>query len=521
MGNDTKNVAETKEPTECGTEGTSELFTLGGRMKLRWDRRVEMSTNAHHVLFSAFLRLGGLFDRLVESAPLDYTSPNRPEKRDVIGTAVLGILDGAKRFRHFDSLTGDSVSAEAFGMKKLMSCDSVRRGMQKMDAKKGLVWVWRENLRCVAPILPEDYVLDLDPTVKTLYGHQEGAVVGYNPHKPGHPGQCLHTMCIAALRMAVGVVVLPGDETAGTGSVPMLSTFLGGMPAPLRPRLARGDVGLGKEPVVATCEVNDVRYLFKVMRSAKVKAEWRRTMGDCAAWLDAGEGWQVHEFTARLQGWTRDRRMVLVRRPDPELARAEPTPPARPEDCQLVLFQDFAPNGNPKLPDGYEWYALVTNLDLDAAEVARLYRQRGDCENIFDEMKNDWGWGGFSAHDLGCTAILAGLVALVANWWNLFCRIGEDGSHREAKTSRPLLQRCVASISEHAREKVVTLYTEGKEKTRVVFADIAKFINRVATASQLAPEARWMVVVRYSCRQFAFTKHEFPPWVDDQYMLNL
>ena len=78
MGNDTKNVAETKEPTECGTEGTSELFTLGGRMKLRWDRRVEMSTNAHHVLFSAFLRLGGLFDRLVESAPLDYTSPNRP-----------------------------------------------------------------------------------------------------------------------------------------------------------------------------------------------------------------------------------------------------------------------------------------------------------------------------------------------------------------------------------------------------------------------------------------------------------
>ena len=36
-------------------------------------------------------------------------------------------------------------------------------------------------------------------------------------------------MCIAALRMAVGVAVLPGDETAGTGSVPMLSTFLGGI----------------------------------------------------------------------------------------------------------------------------------------------------------------------------------------------------------------------------------------------------------------------------------------------------
>lgn len=521
MDYDTKKGPKTEQAAEGVPELPQELHTLGGRMKLHWDRRVEMSTNAHHVLFSAFLSLGRLFDSLVESAPLVYTSPNSPEKRDVIGTAVLGILDGAKRFRHFDSLTGDSVSAEAFGMKKAMSCDSVRRGMQKIDAKAGLMWVWRENLRCLAPVLPEDYILDLDPTVTTLYGHQEGAAVGYNPHKPGHRGRCLHTMCIAALRMPVGVVVLPGDETAGTCSVPMLSVFLGGMPGALRPKLVRGDVGLGKEPVVATCEAHAVHYLFKIMRSPRVKAEWKRSADDCGAWREAGDGWQVHEFTARLQGWAKERRMVMARRPDPELARADAPPAARTEERQLVLFEEFAPKGNPKLPDGYEWYTLVTDLGLDAAEVARLYRQRGDCENIFDEMKNDWGWGGFSAHDLGCTAILAGLVALVANWWNLFCRIGEDGSHREAKTSRPLLQRCVASIGEHARERVVTLFTEGKEKTRTVFADIAKFLNRVATASQLEPETRWMVVVRYACRQFGFTKHEFPPWIDDQYMLNL
>ncbi len=60
-----------------------------------------------------------------------------------------------------------------------------------------------------------------------------------------------------------------------------------------------------------------------------------------------------------------------------------------------------------------------------------------------------------------------------------------------------------------------------RHRPRGVFADIAKFLNRVATATQLAPEARWMVVVRYACRRFAFTKHEFPPWVDYQYMLNL
>jgi hypothetical protein len=30
------------------------------------------------------------------------------------------------------------------------------------------------------------WVLDIDATVKPLYGHQQGAQIGYNPHKPGH-----------------------------------------------------------------------------------------------------------------------------------------------------------------------------------------------------------------------------------------------------------------------------------------------------------------------------------------------
>ena len=36
----------------------------------------------------------------------------------------------------------------------------------------------------------------------------------------------------------------------------------------------------------------------------------------------------------------------------------------------------------------------------DAIALSQLYRDRGDCENIFDELKNQWGWGGFVTHDL-------------------------------------------------------------------------------------------------------------------------
>ena len=71
----------------------------------------------------------------------------------------------------------------------------------------GVEWIWEENLHLIEPLLDQDYILDMDPTVKPLYGHQEGAVFGYNPQKPGRPSHCYHAFCIAKLRVVLGVVV--------------------------------------------------------------------------------------------------------------------------------------------------------------------------------------------------------------------------------------------------------------------------------------------------------------------------
>jgi len=34
------------------------------------------------------------------------------------------------------------------------------------------------------------------------------------------------------------------------------------------------------------------------------------------------------------------------------------------------------------------------------AQIGQLYRDRADCENGFDEIKNQWGWGGYSTQDI-------------------------------------------------------------------------------------------------------------------------
>jgi hypothetical protein len=48
--------------------------------------------------------------------------------------------------------------------------------------------------------------------LKTVFGYQEGAEVGYNPHKPGRPSHAYHTYWIARLRLCLDVEVRPLQE---------------------------------------------------------------------------------------------------------------------------------------------------------------------------------------------------------------------------------------------------------------------------------------------------------------------
>ena len=105
----------------------------------------------------------------------------------------------------------------------------------------------------------------------------------------------------------------------------------------------------------------------------------------------------------------------------------------------------------------WENAALVTSLSDEILTLGQLYRDRADCENTYDELKNHWGWGGFTTHDLKRCRLLAGVVALVYNWWSLFVHLAEPDHHREAITTRPLLLTAVARQTQHAGQVKLTI----------------------------------------------------------------
>ena len=151
----------------------------------------------------------------------------------------------------------------------------------------------------------------------------------------------------------------------------------------------------------------------------------------------------------------------------------------------------------------YEYAVLVTSLDLDVLSVAQLYRDRADCENAFDELKNQWGWGGYTTRDLARSRMAAMMVALVYNWWNLFVRLAEPDKHHEAITSRPLLLQAIGERTTHARQttlRVRSLHGRGRFAERMLGAVAAFLRGLKETAEQLTDEEKLRAILSHAAR---------------------
>ena len=198
-------------------------------------------------------------------------------------------------------------------MTHVVSEDVVRRAMKRIDERTGLGWLAGELRACVEPVLSQPWIMDIDVTVKPLYGHQQGAQIGCNPQKPGRPSHAYHSYFMAGTRLCLGVEVQGGKEHAARHGMPGLWSLLDALPRTHWPAFVRGDCGYGNEVLLSECETRGLPCFFKLRHTAKVKTLLAQMQRTGAVWSDAGAGWEVIEARLRLGGWSRERRVVLVR----------------------------------------------------------------------------------------------------------------------------------------------------------------------------------------------------------------
>lgn len=299
----------------------------------------------------------------------------------------------------------------------------------------------------------------------------------------------LHTYFMANTRLTLDVEVRPGNESAAKYTMPGLWAYLDGLPRSYWPCFIRGDCNFGTEREMHNAESRSLPYLFKLRQTSKVKALITQVFNR-SDWAPAGQGWQGVESALQLHAWTRKRRVIVLRRRlKGDVALAGSLPGAG----QLALIEVEHPAVR-----RYEYVVLVTSLAEPIAAVAQHYRDRGDMENIYDEQKNQWGWGGYTTRDLKRNRIMARLIGLVYNWWLLYVRLAIPDRHAEAITSRPLLLYGVGQQTRHAGKTTLTITPMHAQARQIqqALSRVNAFLLKVkSTARQLTWFQRWRMIL--------------------------
>lgn len=289
----------------------SGVQTMAGRVQVRWETESAATPLGQLAYFIEFLNLTGLWSRWLESCPLTYTSPNAPTKAEVLGTWLLSMLAGHRRYAHVTTMRCDGINPGLLGMRKVISEDALRNALKRIPETEGVAWLDGHLTDSVAPLLDAPWILDGDTTIKVLYGHQEGALLGYNPKKPGRPSHAYHTYLMAGLRQVLGVEVSPGNEHTARHAQPGLLKLLDALPPEKKPRLVRGDNAFGNDLLMAALEERDQPYLFKLKLSKNVKRHISSLFRQ-SGWTDAGQGWEGKDGELALTGWEHKRRVVAL-----------------------------------------------------------------------------------------------------------------------------------------------------------------------------------------------------------------
>jgi hypothetical protein len=449
--------------------------TPGGKFKI--DRTHKSLTPfGGLVAFASFLSTLGVIDKLVETCPVRRTSNNATPIRDIIVGFILTCIQEGKRFKHIRYVQHDAVIGKIFNVeRRIPGEDTLRRFFESIDSDQGREWLYSVN-DILYRSLSNPYILDWDSTVTTRYGEQEQVAIGYNPTKPGrgshHPLVC----SVAGLRLCLDLDFRSGDSASSSGWIAMMERLLSKLPSDKRPFLNRADVAFCSEEFLTWHEssVDRPRYLFKLRKTSRIReaiSQVHENSWDGAASFGA---LQLSETRLKLHGWSCERRVILGRR---LISKQSPE-----ESCTLFGICQF------------EYYAWVTNLSqsqFTAFQIAELYQQRADCENIFDELKNQWGLSGFCSHQANATEIAARLTLLSYNLWSLFVRFFSGKVHQEAKTSRKDYLLHASQLVETARGRILQMAVNDDlwNKIREGYTRLQIWLK--ATAPQLELKSNW------------------------------
>ena len=279
----------------------------------------------------------------------------------------------------------------------------------------------------LARLRPTRIHVDIDTTVMTLFGSQQGALPGPNPRYHGRPSYHPMLARVAEVEGVIGAVLRPGDTSFGNDDVPWLRVWLDRVRAAVGPDcvvVVRIDGAGDCTALLTMLEGAGVLYVTKaditqdLIGAVALHKGWQTIDEDA----DGKPTRQVAEIAFMRKAWKEAKqnvRVVAVRSRDRVNGKQ-----IYPWDPLVYTAQVFVTN---------DWGAT-------AEEVALTYDARAGIEPIIGELKSAWGIGKAPSQlfDANHAAFLVKLLA-----YNVFRRFIASDYPKLARWRTAWLRRAV------------------------------------------------------------------------------
>jgi len=343
------------------------------------------------------------FRELVENnRDLPVSGSNRGYKTfTIVEGFITSIWCGANRFLHTEVTRHDATLGKIFDWKNTPGQDTYKRFFSKFtqvtnQKVSDYFYSWFfENIKF------DNFTLDIDSSVMTRYGEQEGAKKGYNPTKKGRASHHPLIAFIAEIKLVANMWLRSGDTSSANNFLSFLEDTLNKLKNKTI-GLIRLDSGFFQSNILDYLEEKAMNYIIAVKFSQPIQ----RLIQSSSNWIVLDTGIEICEQIYQSDAWQKPRRIVIVR----QKIKDRPKAPGK----QLVLFAEE------EICRNYRYSAYVTNLNLPAAEIWRLYRGRGDAENRIKELKYDFGFDSFNLNNFFATEAALTFAMIAYNLMSLF-----------------------------------------------------------------------------------------------------
>lgn len=354
------------------------------------------------IFLKQMLQKIGFREHISKCEDLPQPKSNRGHKvTTIIEAFITSVWCGANRFMHTEVTRHDIALGRVFDWKEIPAQDTYKRFFGKFNQATNhnvsdhfYSWIF-DNFNF------DNFTLDIDSSVMTRYGEQEGAKKGYNPIKRGRVSHHPLIAFIDDVKLVANMWLRSGDTSSSNNFLSFLEDTL----SKLKNKtvgLIRLDSGFFQSNILDYLEQKNMNYII----AAKFTHPIQRLIHDCSNWIVLDPGIEICEQTYQSNSWEKPRRIIIVRQ------RIKDRPKAPGKQLKLFLEEEIFKN--------YRYSAYVTNMKLPPAEVWRLYRGRANAENRIKELKYDFGFDSFNLNGFYATQAALTFAMIAYNLMSLF-----------------------------------------------------------------------------------------------------